>query len=173
VFLHRWRYPDGSRLTRMITATPDGKDLRILDDNGLTSHFIWRDPRHILAFSDQPSHGRRFYLFEDAAGGAVEPVGADRLRRDGHCSYLPGNQWILNDTYPDRQRKQMPHLYHVETDQVVPLGYFPSPAEYRGEWRCDTHPRFSRDGRLVVIDSPHADQGRQLHLIDISRIVEA
>ena len=21
---------------------------------------------------------------------------------NGHCTYLPGNRWILNDTYPDR-----------------------------------------------------------------------
>jgi Tol biopolymer transport system component len=45
-----------------------------------------------------------------------------------------------------------------------------SPPVYTGPWRCDTHPRFSPDGRLVVIDSPHTG-GRQLHLIDVSGIV--
>lgn len=52
----------------------------------------------------------------------------------------------------------------------VPLGHFPSPKEYAGEWRCDTHPRFSPDGKTVVVDSPHTG-GRQLHLIDIRKIV--
>jgi hypothetical protein len=65
----------------------------------------------------------------------------------------------------------MPHLYHVATGRIVPLGQFHSPKQYTGEWRCDTHPRFSRDGRTIVIDSPHEDVGRQLHLIDISGIV--
>ncbi|REK18007.1 MAG: hypothetical protein DWQ37_05200 [Planctomycetota bacterium] len=171
IFLHRWRYPNGSRLTRMLTAAPDGSDLRVVDDNGLTSHFIWRDPEHILAYSRQPSHGQGFYLFEDRDGGAIDVVGGDQLKVDGHCSYLPGNEWILNDTYPDKNRNQKPHLYHVATGRVVPLGEFHSPKEYTGEWRCDTHPRFSRDGKLVVIDSPHEDQGRQMHLIDISDIV--
>jgi len=171
VFLHRWRYPKGNRLTRMITAAPDGSDLRIIDDNGLTSHFIWRDPEHILAFSERQPHGRGFFLFEDRDGGEVRPVGGERMQRDGHCSYLPGGEWILNDTYPDKDRNQKPYLFHVESGRVVPLGSFHSPPEYTGEWRCDTHPRFSRDGRLVVIDSPHADEGRQLHLIDISGIV--
>ncbi len=45
-----------------------------------------------------------------------------------------------------------------------------SPQAYQGEWRCDTHPRASRDGRLVCIDSAHSG-GRQLYLIDISDIV--
>ena len=95
------------------------------------------------------------------------------LKADGHCTYLPGHgsEWILNDTYPDKDRNQKPHLYHVATGRVVPLGAFHSPKQYTGEWRCDTHPRSSRDGRKVCIDSPHAEEGRQLHLIDISGIV--
>jgi len=168
-FLHRWRGPK-VRETRMFTAALDGTDLRLLDDNGLTSHFIWRDPRHILAFSNQPSHGKRFYLFEDAEGGNVEVVGENAMTQDGHCSYLPGGEWILNDTYP-RGGFQYPYLYHVPTNRSVSLGAFPAPPEYTGEWRCDTHPRYSRDGKLVVIDAPEATSGRQLHLIDISQIV--
>ena len=65
----------------------------------------------------------------------------------------------------------MPHLFHVASGKVVPLGLFHSPKEYTGEWRCDTHPRFSRNGKLVTIDSPVEGQGRQMHLIDISGIV--
>jgi hypothetical protein len=50
IALHRWRYPNGQRLTRMITANPDGSDIRIVIPNGYASHFIWRDPTaHLLA----------------------------------------------------------------------------------------------------------------------------
>jgi hypothetical protein len=171
-FLHRWRLPDGSRRTRMLTAKPDGSELRVLDDNGLTSHFIWRDMRHLLAFSEQPSHGRRFYLFEDAEDGKVEAVGPEAMTSDGHCSYLPDKRWIINDTYPDRStRHQTVYLYELATGRVVTVGRFHSPIEYTGEWRCDTHPRHSPDGRWLVIDSPHNGQGRQMHLIDIGEIV--
>lgn len=171
VFLHRWETPTGGRETRMVTANADGSDLRIIDANGLTSHFIWRDPTHILAFSNRPSDGKRFFLFEDAPAGEIVVVGKDAMTLDGHCTFLPGNRWILNDSYPDKNRKQNPYLFEVKTGRVVPLGHFDSPKEYTGEWRCDTHPRFSPDGKTVIIDSPHADQGRQLHLIDIRRIV--
>ncbi|MFN0198066.1 MAG: hypothetical protein ACKVT0_15070 [Planctomycetaceae bacterium] len=170
VFLHRWSVGMG-RLTRMVTARTDGSDLRVLDANGLTSHFIWRDPNHILSWSNQPTHGPRFYLFEDSDGGAIEVVGENEMTQDAHCSYLPGNEWILNDSYPDKDRLQHPYLYHVESKRIVPLGHFLSPPEYTKEWRCDTHPRFSPNGKYVVIDSPHQDEGRQLHLIDISKIV--
>ena len=170
-FLHRWGFPKWQGATRMLTAAKDGSDVRIVDPSGHTSHFIWRDPDHILAWSKPESHGAAFYLFEDKTGGKVEIVGQGVMTQNGHCSYLPGNEWILNDTYPDRQRNQNPYLYRVADGKRFWLGHFHSPPQYRGEWRVDTHPRFSPDGRGVVIDSPHTGQGRQLHLIDVSGIV--
>jgi hypothetical protein len=170
IALHRWRYPDGSRLTRLITAKPDGSDIRIVIPNGYASHFIWRDPGHILAQSQNllGASGWNNYLFQDEdGGGLIEAVGHGRLDGTGHVSYLPGNEWILNDTYPQgEQRLQTPHLYHVKTQRRVDLGHFHLPAIYTGEWRVDTHPRFSPNGHYVCIDSPQERQGRQLHLIE-------
>ena len=172
IFLHRWRGEKGRPgfRTRMLTASPEGEDIAVVDDNGMTSHFIWRDPTHILAYSEQKPHGRGFYLFRDRTRD-VELIGGDVMKRDGHCSYLPGNEWILNDGYPDRNRNQTPYLYHVQTGKKVELGHFHQPPQYKGEWRVDTHPRFSPDGRSVVIDSPHGGNGRQMYLIDIGDIV--
>lgn len=171
IFLHRWRIKGQETFgTRMLTASAEGKDINIVDDNGNTSHFIWRDPFHILAWAGKSLYGDKFYLFKDGTR-EVKVVGEDVMPENGHCSYLPGNEWILNDTYPDDKRLQNVYLYHVKTERRMPLGYFYLPPEYKGEWRCDTHPRFSPDGKSVVIDSPHEGNGRQLYLIDISGIV--
>jgi hypothetical protein len=158
----------------LITARPDGNDIRIVVPNGFASHFIWRDPQHILVQSKNwlgnPGWGN--FLFEDKEGGAPEEIGRGVLDPGGHISYLPGNQWILNDTYPKgRERLQTPHLYHVASGRRVDLRHFHLPKQYSGEWRVDTHPRLSRDGRYVCIDAPHENEGRQLHLLDISGIV--
>jgi len=171
VFLHRWR-PKGvqSFQTRMITASADGKDLYVIDPSGNTSHFIWRDAKHLLAWTRPAKKELGFYLFKDKTD-ETEQIGKGVMTVNGHCTYLPGNEWILNDTYPDGDRLQHPYLFHVATGKKVPLGHFLSPKEYNGEWRCDTHPRFSPDGTKIVIDSPHKG-GRQLHLIDVSAIVK-
>lgn len=100
----------------------------------------------------------------------MEVVGKDVMTKNGHCTYLPGNEWILNDIYPDKDRNQEVYIYNVVTGKKVSLGAFYSPPEYTGEWRCDTHPRFSPDGCSVTIDSPHGGNGRQLYLIDISEV---
>jgi hypothetical protein len=172
IFLHRWRGDkEGTSFsTRMFTAGADGKDLYVLDPHGKTSHFIWRDRQHVLAWAWHPSDGDKFYLYRDRTG-QVEVVGKGVMVVNGHCTYLPGNRWILNDTYPDKDRLQHVYLYDTKSGSRHALGDFHSPKEYTGEWRCDTHPRFSPDGRKVVIDSPHGGNGRQLYLLDIRAIV--
>ncbi len=170
-FLHRWGWRGKpGRVTRMFTADPEAKKVFELMPYGNCSHFIWRDPKHILAWSRHPSYNDRFYLWEDGSD-QVQVIAKDVMTADGHCTYSPGKQWILCDTYPDKDRNQNPYLYHIPSGERIPLGHFHSPREYTGEWRCDTHPRASRDGRTVSIDSPHRG-GRQIHLIDISGIVE-
>ena len=170
-FLHRWR-PIGQKgfMTRMFTATPEGKDLYVLDPSGYTSHFIWRDAEHILAWTRPAGRRDGFYLFKDKTQ-EVELIGEGVMNGNGHCTYLPGNEWILNDTYPDKERRQHVYLYHVATRRRVPLGDFYTAPEYTGEWRCDTHPRFSPDGRMVCIDSAHEGHRRQMYLMDVSGIV--
>ena len=176
-FLHRWRPPNAKGWkTRMFTCAPDGSDLRCIANSGMVSHFIWRDPNHILAWARHPSHGDKFYVIEDKEGGTYEVVGPKKMPRDGHCTYLPNQEWILNDGYPSRDKKDKKRyaevfLYHIPTDRKIVIGRYHHPDAYGGEWRVDHHPRFSPDGRFVAIDTPHTGTGRQIQLIDISEIV--
>lgn len=174
IMLHRWTQPKGGHLTRLITAATDGSDLRIVIPNGYASHFIWRDATHILSqgknWLGNPEWGD--FLFEDKDSGILEEIGHDVLDPGGHLTYLRNNEWILNDTYPKGVRRlQTPHLFELKTKRRIDLGNFSQPPEYKSEWRVDNHPRLSRDERWVCIDSAHAGQGRQLHLIDIRGVV--
>jgi iron-sulfur cluster assembly accessory protein len=124
--------------------------------------------------------GLRYQLFFDERSldgdlvndfDGVEVVAPEAMTKNGHCSYLPGNRWILNDTYPDEERHQELYLYSLGVGRRYDLGRFFAPPEYTGEWRCDLHPRFSPDGHKVIVDSAHGGDGRQLYLIDIGEIV--
>jgi hypothetical protein len=173
-FLHRYR-PNGGRggfITRMLTCSLDGLDIRTIDPSGSTSHFIWQGTDKILAWSRYNKQSG-FFLYEDKpSGGKVSQIGKGVMTANGHCTYLPCEKWILNDTYPQgRERNQHVYLYHIATGKRITLGKFHRPKKYSGEWRVDTHPRVSRDGKTVCIDSAHTGKGRQLHLIDISKIV--
>jgi len=167
-FLNR----DGWFFTRLVTASPDGSDIRMVEDYGGASHFIWRDPEHILCWSYRhPSEKAGYYLYHDGDEEDVL-IGEGKMVENGHCTYLADTDWVLTDTYCGAEdRRQELFLYHVPSDRKVTLGYFPSPEGYDDEWRCDLHPRASRDGRCVVFDSPHGGEGRQLYLCEIESIV--
>lgn len=173
ILLHRWTQPRGGHLTRLITSALDGSDLRVVIANGYASHFIWRDGTHLLSQAkgwlgnDQWGN----FLFADREAGVLAEIGRGVLDAYGHVTYLRRNEWLLSDTYPlGAERLQTPHLYHLASGRRIDLGHFPSPAEYRGEWRVDTHPRISRTERWVCIDAPQGERGRQLHLIDIGNL---
>jgi hypothetical protein len=181
IFLHRWRkeiMENGEKkrsgfITRMITANMDGSEKYILDPSGFTSHFIWRDTESICMWTQPVSDVPGFYLFKDQTT-EITPVGKGIMTVNGHNTYVAktNNDWILNDTYPQGLgRLQELYLYHVPTGRKVTLGRFHEPIEYTGEWRCDLHPRFSPDGRFVIFDSTHEEDGRQMYMIDISEIV--
>ncbi len=170
IFLHRCRWGESGLHTRMMTAAADGSDIYGVGQYGYTSHFIWRDPEHILAWARHPSHEDAFYVFRDGTQ-EVEVIGKGVMKVDGHCTYLADTNWILIDTYPVPRgdgKVQELYLYNVESGQRHELGEFGAAPEYAGEWRCDLHPRSSPDGSLITIDSAHGGNGRQIHLMDIS-----
>ena len=175
VFLHRWSSPSKGRVggfgTLMYSSDLDGNNIRIVDGSGYTSHFIWMDPEHLAMWTRHRGQDG-FFLFKDDGSDTAVQIGEGIMTRNGHNTYLPGNEWILNDTYPDKERMQHVYLYHVPTGKRIPVGDFYLDPDYKGEWRCDTHPRFSPDGTRVVIDCPVGDQGRQLVLLEIREIVK-
>ncbi|MEM6469030.1 MAG: hypothetical protein AAF802_05625 [Planctomycetota bacterium] len=182
IVLHRYRPAfdpktlqfEGGFVTRMFTADTDGSDRYVLDPSGYTSHFIWKDEQVVTMWTrPQGAANSAFYEFVDRTR-KIRPLGTEEMKRNGHNTYLPApyTDWILNDTYPDaKTRRQTVYLYHVPSQRRFDLGHFTSPPQYRGEWRCDTHPRSSNDGRQIAIDSPHQD-GRQVYLLDIGELLD-
>jgi hypothetical protein len=189
-FLHRWSSRPGDPWqTRMFTARPDGHELHLVADHAMVSHYDWRDAGQILVWARRrgllrwPSlrrylgwarrgfTGDRYFLITDRSRRATA-VGEDVLTSDGHCSYSPDRRWILTDTYPDAEQKRALILFRVADGKRIDIGRFYSPPELSGECRCDLHPRWSRDGRQVCIDSAHEGE-RQMYVLDVGSIVGA
>lgn len=168
IFLHRWQKPGQGWWTRMYTAKNDGSERRLVFDDGLISHFDWQDDNTILAWARSKENGDRFYL-HDLRTGERRVIGEGILTRDGHCSFSPNRRWILNDTYPDAKHLQSLMIYRPIDSKRIDLGQFYLPAELKGPWRCDLHPRWNRDGTQACIDSGH-ETGRQMYVIDIGKL---
>jgi hypothetical protein len=174
LFLHRWVIAGrGARVsplgTKLLTASVDGGNLRVLNDSKMTSHFWWKNNNQILAWANRPKTGNHFYLFEDNSHRLKpEIIGEELMNRDGHCSYLGDTDWILNDTYPDKNRRIELYLFNAKTSEKIVLGKFYLPEQYTAEWRVDLHPRLSRDKKKIMVDCVIGKSGRQQLLLDIS-----
>ncbi len=173
IFLHRWyrrSKREGGWWTRMFTSGLEGKDLRCIDPYGRTSHFIWRDPSTILTWTWMPGRGSHYYLVDEKTGRA-RVLGGKVLTENGHMSYSPDRKWILTDTYPDPRTRWMKlMLFQPAGGKLVLLARFYHPARFRGPFRCDLHPRWSRDGKKVCVDSICTGK-RQVYLLDVSGVV--
>lgn len=170
VFLHRWFGPKG-KFSRLYVADPNGENLRILLDHRMVSHYNWLDEDHLLVWGRTVEQGDRYYLI-DVRTGERSIVGDGVLNSygDGHPSYSPDRRWIVTDTYPDKARQRTLLLFEVETGRCIEIGRFFAPWTFDGTRRCDLHPRWSPDGRLISIDSAH-DGRRRSYLLDVSAIV--
>ncbi len=200
LFLHRWteRVKDETCfLHRLITMNPGGEDMRLLecsdhplpqlaDDFDPTaggtfdyeksewqiSHPLWRNDAQIIVWG--PHAGRiHYHLYDDVPGGKVEVVGAGVLTENGHMTFSPTDQrWLLSDTYPDATtHERILFLYDMEKGERIDLGSFHADPKLSKENRCDLHPRWSRNGRQVCIDSVHEEGERRMYVIDVGDIV--
>lgn len=170
VFMHRWVGKSG-KFSRLYLANADGSGLRPLLDHRMVSHYAWRDELSLLVWARTPDKGDRYYIL-DVTTGARETCCAGALDRfgDGHPSYSPDRRWIVTDSYPDRGRMRHLLLCRPDAGLVVEAGAFHSPWRYDGADRCDLHPRWSRDGSRISIDSSH-EGVRWSYVVDVARLV--
>lgn len=170
VFMHRWIGSQG-KFSRLYVANNDGGDLRLLLDDRMVSHYSWRDEEYLLAWARTKEAGDHYYLI-NAITGKWEIIGKGVLDiyGDGHPSFSPDQRWIITDTYPDRARQQHLLLYEIKTGNLTEIGRFFEPLKFNGPKRCDLHPRWSPDGKMISIDSSH-EGTRMTYFLDISSLV--
>ena len=168
LFLHRW-FTDRGKMTRLLTADVDGRNLYALADDEMVSHCIWKNERQILAWARKKGIGDRYFLFTDQSP-ECQIIGEGHLTEDGHPSFSPDGQWLLTDTYPGRNRMSSLLLFDLDREHLLDLGSFFQPYRFSGEIRCDLHPRWSPDGRFVSFDSCHSGK-RKFYVLDLTEIV--
>lgn len=174
MFLHRWIGPEG-RFHRLFTANcKDGSDLYLLAGNELVSHNCWMtDSINIVSFSRLNDGRDRYNRYTDKEG-FVETIGfrpENDVLEDGHPSISPDGRWMLTDDYPDKAKFSRLYLYDLINNKKYIIGIFHQPIKYHDENRIDLHPKWSKDGRFVSIDSGHRGK-REFYVINVEQITK-
>ena len=89
------------------------------------------------------------------------------LPSDGHPSFAGNGSWLVTDTLPKGPESARELLIvNVASHEVLNLGSYRSAAPFRGDVRCDLHPRWNRDGRSISFDGSHESR-RMIYIIDL------
>ncbi|WP_421952725.1 TolB family protein [Pelagibacterium sp.] len=167
IVLHR-RYVNGIREDRLLVCGSSGDYMKLLTDTGMVSHCTWISSSEVLGYM-RGQNGRDGYWIVNVESGEMRSAadGKFDLYGDGH-PHAHGD-WFVTDTYPNKAAMQTLLLCNWRNGEVQLLGEFYHGLAYRGESRCDLHPRFSPDGRRVYFDSVFSGT-RQLYVMELPEL---
>ena len=168
-FLARFKTKVGSLITASYTVGIDGSDLRcVIPYAWNSSHFDWRTNDSLMVTSRfQGKNPWRHVLATDGAQDH-RPILPDLLDTDGHGHFSSDGRWMVSDSYPHGAgRMQSFYLVDVDNDRGYEAARFHEPPQYKGDWRCDLHPRWNRDNTQICIDSTHSGT-RQVYVVSLN-----
>jgi len=155
--------------TTSFTCNRDGSGVaRCFPDGWGGSHFNWLDGERLLITANYNNATWSHVLFTVGKSDYVR-LGNGLLDFDGHGVFSDDGCWLATDTYPDKLSERKLMVMDMKNQAVLPLGTYAVPEPYRGQyWRCDLHPRWRSDGRLLGFNSVHHGT-RQVYVIDVGQ----
>ncbi len=164
LFFHLWE-KDGKKAGRIFTVGLDGNNLYLLTNSGHASHYCWDGDEHIICYSSPEAKKTQIYRYKDQTQ-EYEPLLDTQVTRDTHMSLASDKHSLLVDSYPDKYRLQSLALCDIRFDTGHNIAAFYAPLSFRGEIRCDLHPRFDPSCRKVIVDHVHKGN-RVLNVLDL------
>lgn len=154
-FLHRW-YKGTFRKTRLIVYDLKERQMYASPTTGMVSHYIWNNKNGIVAYCRVDNVDSHVY-FHNPEMSEYNRCGYPKINSDGHQHFVDDENFVV-DTYPDKWRHAKLYIVNIKTSEVKQIGdvrsykKYESPNIYK-HWRCDLHPRSSKDGKWISFDS--------------------
>lgn len=159
IFFHLWtNQGENGRGLRVCELNLSNEKWREVESARLVSHYCWRDEHNLFATTKDDS-GQWHYTIYDLFSGETVDVDLP-FNEDLHPMFHPTNKnKLVIDTYPDKRRDQHLAVVDLDTLLVEEVGVFYTSPLYRGQVRCDLHPRWDREGKYIVVDT--TDTGKR------------
>ena len=154
--------------TTSFTCNRDGSNVqRCFPDGWGGSHFNWLDGERLLVTAKYQDTVYSHVLFTPGKSDYAR-VGRGLLDFDGHGVFSDDGKWMATDTYPDKLGERKLMVLRMADHAILPLGTYFVPELYREQYsRCDLHPRWRPDGKMLGFNSVH-EGSRQVYVIDIT-----
>lgn len=163
IFLHLWTKND-KRSSRLFYYDLITNAFDQLSENPV-AHYAWTDENQLLVTEEYDY--RVYYNLYDIKTKKKHTIAENKLRKDGHPTIFENKQKIIYDSYPDRLGYQSLNLFDITKNfnKILFKTYMPN--QYTGEFKCDLHPRLSRENnKIISIDLVHNNK-RAMGIIKI------
>jgi len=166
VFFHIWKlFNSNKRKIRFCNYSLKTESFNIIEDIRTTSHYCWRDDNMILATNVDKSATWRYTLYD--FGNSAKKDLDIALKQDGHPMFSPVDKEIfITDTYPDKRGDQHLCLVDLKNNKTYEVATLYSPLRFRGQVRCDLHPRWDRKGKQICVDTT-ARGKREMRIFEV------
>ena len=157
VFFHVFENLTGDRSIRFYLYDVESSERTLLEAEDNVSHYCWRDENEIFTAENHLVHtGYYKYDLKNLSKTKVDLMNVG----DVHPMFHPSNKnLLLADTRPDKKGFQHLLIYDLDQGKVDYLDRFFLPKEFEHDRRCDLHPRWSRSGKWISIDT--AETGKR------------
>lgn len=153
--------------TAFVCNTDGGGVVRCFPDGWGGSHFNWLDGERMVV-SAKYNNAVWSHVFFTPGKDDYTRLGRGLLDFDGHGVFSDDGRWLATDTYPDKLDERKLMVLRMADQAILPLGAFFVPEVYREQYsRCDLHPRWRPDGKMLAFNSVH-EGTRQVYVIDVS-----
>lgn len=161
IFIHRW-YVGKRRNDRLLLF--ENNQLHLIADEQMVSHMCWLSNNQLFGyFKHNSKDGFYFINLESMSISPCSNLNSFNLG-DGHPS--TSHNRIVSDSYPDKSRMQHILLSDISSGTTEQLLEVYQSVRYKGECRCDLHPRLSKDGQRIWFDTIYSGK-RRLSYIDL------
>lgn len=164
---HQTFSPDGSKIAYFYTVLKKNNQRQIffyyyclkkrknflvkISKSKLISHYCWKNNNEIL-FTMKQNIKYYSYVLYNIKFDDFKILNSE-LNKDGHPMFNPkNNDLFVSDTYPNLFGFQKLFIFSVRKKKIIWKKYFYSPYKYKGIMRCDLHPRWSNDGKKIMVD---------------------
>jgi hypothetical protein len=153
--------------TAFVCKRDGGEVRRCFPDGWGGSHFNWLDGERMVVTA-QYNATVWSHVFFTAGKSDYVRLGNGLLDFDGHGVFSNDGLWLATDTYPDKLNERKLMVLRMADQALLPLGTYAVPEVYREQYsRCDLHPRWRKDGKMLAFNSVH-EGSRQVYVMDVA-----
>lgn len=152
IFFHLWIFQKKKYNQVLLYDIQNNKIEPITDYNEITSHYTWTKDDNLILTIERNKVINYYIINIITKKRTLLDFFPNNL--DGHPTQNPINvNQFITDSYADYLEEQSLFLVDFKKKKLNKICKVFAPNEFTGKNKCDLHPRWSEDGKIICCDS--------------------